>query len=151
MRRADLLSGIGLFLFSTFYFERSFAISTGLASDRLGPTFFPRLLALLLALLSVVLIVRAAWDRSSPTPLHPVRTGRLFAVFALTIAWALLLPRLGFLIITPLLLGSVIWILGHRRWRTLIGVSLGMTLILYAVFVRALHVLLPMGHLGGPP
>jgi putative tricarboxylic transport membrane protein len=149
MRRADLLGGIGLLLFAAFYFERSFAISTGLASDRLGPTFFPRILASVLALLAAVLIVRALSDRSDRAPLSAVRAARLFGVLALTAIWALLLPRAGFLLVTPLLLGSVMWTMGLRRWRGLIGVSLGMTLVLYLVFVRALKVLLPMGPLGG--
>jgi putative tricarboxylic transport membrane protein len=149
MRRADLVGGIGLVLFAGFYFERSFVISTGLASDRLGPTFFPRVLASVLALLAAVLIVRALRNRTDPTPLAPVRTARLFGVLGLTVVWALLLPRAGFLLVTPLLLGSIMWTMGLRRWRGLIGVSLGMTLVLYLVFVRALKVLLPMGPLGG--
>ena len=150
MRRADLLSGIGLLLFSALYFERSFAISTGLASDRLGPQFFPRLLAVLLALLSVALVVRAASGRSDTTPLPTVRFGRLIAVLALCAGWTLLLPRVGFLIVTPPLVGAVIWILGLRRWRTIIAVSLGVTLALYLVFVQLLTVLLPLGPLGYP-
>jgi putative tricarboxylic transport membrane protein len=150
MRRADLLSGIGLLLFSALYLERSFAISTGLASDRLGPQFFPRLLALLLALLSVALVVRAASDRSDTTPLPAVRVGRLVAVLSLCAGWTLLLPRIGLLILTPLLVGAVIWILGLRRWRSIIAVSLGMTLVLYLVFVQVLKVLLPLGPFGYP-
>ena len=149
MRRADLVAGTGLLVFSVFYFERSFAISTGLASDRLGPAFFPRVLAVLLTLLALVLIVRAASDRSDPSPQSPVRTGRLVAVLALTVGWAILLPELGFLVVTPFLMAAVIWVLGLHRWRPIVGVALGATLVLYLVFVRILNVLLPMGLLGG--
>ena len=149
MRRADLVGGIGLLIFAAFYFERSFAISTGLASDRLGPSFFPRVLATVLALLAAVLMGRALSDRSDPAPLSKVRVTRLFAILTLTVVWALLLPRVGFLIATPLLLGTVMWTMGLRRWRGLIGVSLGMTLVLYLVFVRFLKVLLPLGPFGG--
>jgi len=148
MRRADLLGGMGLLLFSALYLERSFAISTGLASDRLGPQFFPRLLAALLALLSVAPVVRAACDRSDKAPLPGVRLGRLVAVLALCAGWTLLLPRLGLLIVTPPLVAAVIWILDLRRWRPMIAVALGMTLVLYLVFVQMLKVLLPLGPLG---
>ena len=148
MRRADLLGGMGLLLFAAFYFERSFAISTGLASDRLGPTLFPRVLAVVLALLAAVLIGRSLAGRSDPTPLPKIRATRLFVILALTVVWALLLPPVGFLFVTPLLLGTVMWTMGLRHWRGLIGLSLGMTLVLYLVFVRALNVLLPMGPLG---
>jgi hypothetical protein len=149
MQRADLWGGIGLLLFAAFYFERSFAISTGLASDRLGPTFFPRVLAIVLALLAAILIGRALSGRSDPAPLSKVRTTRLFAILLVTVAWGLLLPRAGFLLITPFLLGMVMWTMELRGWRGLIGVSVGMTLLLYLVFVRGLKVLLPMGPLGG--
>jgi putative tricarboxylic transport membrane protein len=140
---------MGLLLLAILYFERSFAISTGLASDRLGPTFYPRVLAVVLAVLAIVLIFRSFFDRSVPSPLSKVRVGRLLTVFGLMLAWAGLLPLLGFPVITPLLLAGVMWILGHRRWPSLIGVSLGLTLVMYLVFVRALKVLLPMGPLGG--
>jgi putative tricarboxylic transport membrane protein len=149
MRRADFVGGIGLLLLAILYFERSFAISTGLASDRLGPTFYPRVLAVVLAVLATVLIARSLTDRSDPSPLSRVRAGRLFAVFGVMLLWVGLLPYLGFPLVTPLLLVAVMWILGHRRWRSLIAVSLGLTLALYLVFVRTLNVLLPMGPLGG--
>jgi putative tricarboxylic transport membrane protein len=149
MRRADLVGGIGLLLLAIVYFERSFAISTGLASDRLGPTFYPRVLSVVLAVLAVVLIARSLTGRSDPSPLSRVRVGRLFPVFGLMLSWVGLLPYLGFPMVTPLLLAGVMWILGHRRWRSLVAVSLGVTLALYLVFVRALNVLVPMGPLGG--
>ena len=149
MRRADLVGGIGLLVLAILYFERSFAISIGLASDRLGPTFYPRVLAVVLAVLATVLMVRSLTGRSDSASLSPVRAGRLFAVFGLMLLWVGLLPTLGFPLVTPLLLVGVMWIMGHRRWRSLITVSLGLTLALYLLFVRALNVLLPMGPLGG--
>ena len=149
MRRADLWGGIGLLLFAAFYFERSFAISTGLASDRLGPTFFPRCLAVGLSLLAVVLLVRALSGRSDSAPLSKIRVARLAAILALTVGWALLLPKMGFLLVTPLLMASVMCTMGIRSWWRLLGVSLTMTFVLYLVFVKALNVLLPMGPLGG--
>jgi putative tricarboxylic transport membrane protein len=74
---------------------------------------------------------------------------RLAAILALAVGWALLLPKTGFLIVTPLLMVSVMGTMGIRSWWRLVGVSLAMTLVLYLVFVKALNVLLPMGPLGG--
>jgi hypothetical protein len=49
VRRADLFIGLGLLAFAGAYYWASFDIAMGFASDRLGPTFFPRLLAAALA------------------------------------------------------------------------------------------------------
>ena len=145
MKRADLSIGIGLLLFALLYLQQSFLITRGFASDRLGPAFFPRLLAGALVVLAVVLIVRALSGRSDPTPPPAIRFGILFGVLALLVAYGLLMPQLGFLLTTPVLLGAFIWLLGLRQWGSLVGTAVGLTVILYLVFVRALHVLLPLG------
>lgn len=132
MRRADLLIGLALLALAGVYYEQSLGIVRGFASDRLGPAFFPRLLALVLAVLAVTLVVRA---------------GLFLTMLALLVAYALLLPRVGFVVATPVLLGAVIWLLGLRAWPALTGTALGITLALYFAFGRALHVLLPMGPL----
>ena len=145
MRRADLLIGFGLLVVAAVYFQQSFAITRGFASDRLGPSFFPRLLAGVLVVLAVTLVVRALSGRSDPTPPPAIRFGILFGVLALLVAYGLLMPQLGFLLTTPVLLGAFIWLLGLRQWGSLVGTAVGLTVILYLVFVRALHVLLPLG------
>lgn len=143
MRRADLIVGLGLLVFAGLYFSQSFSIVRGFASDRLGPAFFPRLLALALAVMAVALLVRAASGRSDPEPPPRMKMGVFIAVLVLATAYVFLLPRVGFLFATPVLLGAVIWLLGLREWPGLIATAAGVTLALYVVFVRMLHVLLP--------
>lgn len=147
MRRADLLIGLALLVFAGVYFEQSFAITRGFASDRLGPAFFPRLLALTLAALAATLVVRAVTGRSDPSRPPAVRSRVFAGVLVLLTAYALLLPWAGFLLTTPVMLGTVIWLLGLRSWPSLVGTAVGVTATLYVVFGRALHVLLPMGPL----
>ena len=147
MRRADLLIGLGLLVFTGLYAQQSFMIRRGFASDRLGPAFFPRLLALALAVLAVTLIVRALAGRSDPSRPPAIRLGAFAGVLVLLVAYALLMPRVGFVLATPVLLGPVIWLLGLRSWASLLGTALGVTAVLYIVFARGLHVLLPMGPL----
>jgi putative tricarboxylic transport membrane protein len=143
MRRADLLIGLGLLVFAAVYFQQSFEITRGFASDRLGPAFFPRLLAGVLAGLAVVLIMRALSGRSNPTPPPAMRLGVFLGTLGLMIVYSLALPRAGFLVATPLLLAGVIWLLGLRRWSTVAGTAVGVTATLYIVFARMLKVLLP--------
>jgi putative tricarboxylic transport membrane protein len=145
MRRADLITGLALLAFTALYAQQSFLIRRGFASDRLGPAAFPRLLALVLGILAALLVVRALAGRSDPARPPAIRGGPFAAVLVLLVAYALLLPRVGFLLATPVLLGGVIYALGLRAWLTLVGTALGITAVLYVVFGRGLHVLLPMG------
>ncbi|MDR7529043.1 MAG: tripartite tricarboxylate transporter TctB family protein [Armatimonadota bacterium] len=154
MRRADLLTGLGLFIVAIIYFHQSLGIVRGFASDRLGPAFFPRLLAGSLAALAVVLMVRAGRGRSDPSPLPPTRGRLLGAVLGLLVAYALVLPRVGFLLATPVLLAALLGLLGRASspgqrlgWAGAGVAAVAMTLALYVVFGRALHVLLPQGPL----
>ena len=149
MRRADGVIGLGLLAFAALYFQQSFSINTGFASDLLGPTFFPRLLAAALALLALMLVARAAWNRSDRAPPPAARVGVFIGVVGLTAAYALFLPVVGFLLATPVLVGAVIALMGLREWRPLLGTAIAVTVVLYLVFVRFLHVLLPPGLLGG--
>lgn len=143
MRRADLLIGLGLMVVAAVYFQQSFAITRGFASDRLGPAFFPRLLAVVLAILALVLVMRALSGRSDPTPPPAMRLGVFLGTLVLMVVYSLVLPRVGFLLATPLLLGAVIWLLGLRRWSTMAATAIGVTGVLYIVFARMLKVLLP--------
>ena len=148
MRRADLLIGIALLAFAALYYQQTYEIVRGLASDKLGPTFFPRLLAGALGAAALALIWRALSNRSDPEPLRPVRVGLFAGTLALTLVYVLLLPSLGYPIATALFLAAMIATLGYTRLVGLVGTSVGVTAVLYLVFVRALHVLVPMGPLG---
>lgn len=147
MRRADLLTGIGLLALAALYFQQSFAITVGFAADRLGPTFFPRLLALSLGGCALALIARALRGRSDPTPLPAVRLPLLLGTLGLTAAYTLLLAPLGYLLATPLYVAALVLLLGYRRRAGVAGTALGVTVVLYLVFARALKVLVPMGPL----
>jgi hypothetical protein len=147
VRRADLLVGIGLLALAAFYFQQSFAITVGFAADRLGPTFFPRLLALALGGCALVLIARALRGRSDPAPLPVVRLPLLLGTLGLTAAYALLLAPLGYLLATPLYVAALVLLLGYQSRAGLARAGRGVTIVLYLVFARALKVLVPMGPL----
>lgn len=78
---------------------------------------------------------------------YPSRPGRSFAVIAAALAWVLLLRPVGFLLVTPILLGSVLWLMNERRWRRIVGFALGSTLIVWVLFALLLKITLPLGPL----
>ncbi len=149
MRRADLGAGVLLLALAGFYLQQSLAIHRGFASDRLGPAFFPQLLGSALAILAVVLVLRALLGRSDPTPPPPTRGRLLWTVVGLLAVYAVLMPEVGFLLATPPLLGAVSVVLGLRRPLSVVASAVGITVTLYLVFGRLLGVLFPRGPLGG--
>jgi putative tricarboxylic transport membrane protein len=148
VRRADLVAALLLLAVAAVYYQQSFLIVRGLAGDRLGPAFFPRLLAGGLALLSLALLARALGGRSDPAPPPAARTGLLAATLVLLVVYALVVPRVGFLVATPVFLAMVLVALGVREALSVAAVAAGLTAALYVVFGRLLGVLLPAGFLG---
>jgi hypothetical protein len=129
----------------------------------IGPAFYPRVVLLILAALSVALIVmdvqaqrrrRAAAGGVVPAPSgerpnYPL-VFATFVVFGLYIA---ALPELGFRISTFLFVAglqvTLDWPTSVRRWAIVLAIALGVTLICYVTFEDYLAVLLPRGRWSG--
>lgn len=147
---ADRIIGACLLVLAGVYYRYTYDIEVGLASDLLGPTFFPRALAVLLAIASAALIARTFLPRARAAA--PGEEGdaplRLLWTLLLSAAYLLLLPRIGFVLLTPVFLGAFAVMLGYRRWRAVVGTALGTTIVLYVLFATLLRVRLPRGLLG---
>ena len=53
--------------------------------------------------------------------------------------------KMGFLLVTPFFLFAFTWLMGVRRWQTLVGFSLGFYALLVFVFYKLIFTPLPMG------
>jgi hypothetical protein len=129
----------------------------------IGPAFYPRVVLLLLAALSVAMILmdvqaqrrrRAAGGGavSAPSgerPNYPL-VFATFLVFGLYIA---ALPELGFRISTFLFVAglqvTLDWPTSVRRWAIVLAIALGVSLVCYITFEDYLAVLLPRGRWSG--
>ena len=128
----------------------------------IGPAFYPRVVLLILAALSVAMIVmdvqarrrRAAAGGAVPAPSgerpnYPL-VFATFVVFGLYIA---ALRELGFRISTFLFVAglqvTLDWPTSVRRWALVLAVALGVTLVCYVTFEDYLAVLLPRGRWSG--
>lgn len=65
------------------------------------------------------------------------------AVLVVSIGYALLLPRAGFLISTPIFLAILAFCLGARSLWEIALTGVGVTMALYLIFTRLLQVVLP--------
>jgi putative tricarboxylic transport membrane protein len=121
----------------------------------IGPAYYPRLLFIVMGVLSVALVVTDVVDqrRGGARPAAPPGHYRLvvltFVIFAL---YVVMLPALGFRLATLLFVGGLQMTLDPPRgrgWWLVLAVALGTTVLTYYVFERYLSVLLPRGRLTG--
>jgi hypothetical protein len=123
-----------------------------------GPGFYPRIVLVFMAVLSVIMIVQDVMDRRAAAragaPQLAQRAGRdgyrlvslVFAVFGL---YAAALPALGYRIATVLFVAAMQAVLERPRaargWLVLIAIAVATSAATYLVFDTYLTVLLPRG------
>jgi len=113
--------------------------------------FFPRVLGLLLVLLTVVELVRAL--RQTATTRGPGKIDgegwfRIGATLAIMLGFALVLEWLGFLLATFALMVLLLRAIEAPRWPKVLVVALVTSVLSYGLFAWLLGVPLPAGILG---
>ena len=118
--------------------------------------FFPLLLGVLLALLSVAqgASVYRARQRLAPAaaaaPAWRLSEGprRSLAFMGAVVVAVALLPLLGYALVCLILMPVLLYVLGVVRWPVIGAVSVATALACYFLFVRTLGIPLPSGVLG---
>jgi len=117
-----------------------------------GPTVFPFILGTAMAAAALWLIILPG--RPAKAKKEPSETGgrpglrenwRFYLMWALLIAYLLLLPRLGFIICSAVLLAVFFFLLGEKRWYLGISIAVVFSLGIYFLFDKVLQINLPMG------
>lgn len=152
----ELIGAVAWLAFGGFLFWQSFLLKgthVGAAEGIYGPVFYPRLLGALIMLLACILLSKC-WLAQHKTVEKPGGEGheapdlRLSAVALVgLLLYTFLLERVGFLILTPLMLFALMWLMGERRWWLMAVSSTGLCFGLYIVFRFGVRVLLPEGWL----
>lgn len=118
-----------------------------------SPSFFPRVVLTILAVLSVILLVKSIVTTSADKiPWAGCDIRRVFIAFTLFLFYPLLLRIIGNLFITPgmgfvissgvLLIGTMIG-LGFKKYHWILLTSLLVVGAIYGFFVQFLNILLP--------
>ncbi|WP_434291185.1 tripartite tricarboxylate transporter TctB family protein [Celeribacter sp. SCSIO 80788] len=104
---------------------------------------FPLIVSVIIALCGASIALRALrGDKHSTLPLHEF--GVIAKAVGAIVLWGLALAfGLGFVIATSLLVLAMLWLAGMRRLGHGIILSVGITLVLFALFVVVLNVHLP--------
>ncbi len=153
-RNNDIIAGVAFFAFAGLLYIAAGFMPTrtgGIAALNTG--FYPRVLAILLAVLSILMVVEAVRKQSNDEKVESWwKTGSSFVLFLITLALLVLYPfvmkYLGFATASFFFITTLTWLLsekGHRKpW--LIGVvSLGLTVLIYVVFKMVLSIPFPIG------
>ena len=72
-------------------------------------------------------------------------TKKALAIFAVPLVYVYAIHQVGFLLITPIFLLGYLYLLGVRRWVTLIAVTVGFYGAVVLIFVKLIYTPLPQG------
>lgn len=136
------ISGLGLSGYVFFASKAFQRLGSGLSED---PAYYPRILAGILAAMSIGLLVGALRKRNK----IEIKFNRSLLInlgkfLGLLIVYILLIVPLGFIIATALFTFSMIWLLGGTRKQALVY-ALPISLLTYLLFSYLLKVPLPKG------
>jgi len=133
-------------------------IRPGFGHGDIGPRAFPMVLGIILGGLSVLLLIRTVLVRRDEAGVAgtgdvdamdeeaTARWGSMILVAVEISAYAFLLRTLGFLLATPILILFVLVIhLRLRSWKTILGMTLGLTLGCWLFFEKLLGIYLANG------
>lgn len=153
-QKKNIASGSFFFLFAVALYWGSYSIVVTTA-DAMGPQFFPRTVAVLMGILSVVQIIVNIKKEDQGQPEEGAFNLRGVATIGILFLYAILVEKVGFVVMTGLyLFGQILLLLperGLRSRKTLIItciVSAATPALIYQLFYRAFSIFLPTGILG---
>ena len=116
---------------------------------KIGPSYFPSIMAWLLVIFSVALLINALRGRSKGT-LIPLRLSdkgvqRGLITLGATIIYCATLDTIGLIPVSIIFLTFMAWVLGIRAWRVLLFTPSLITITVWLIFEKVLHLALPAG------
>lgn len=159
-RRADVAVAFCVVLLGVFVLVAAQDVRPASIADPIGSRGAPHLVGVVLVLGGLALILRRAlrWRREGAVvpaegieddPGVPPGTAvRALSIWTAAAIYVVVLPEVGYLLATPILLALVLWLFSIRSWM-LVAVPLGFTVPVFLVFTLFLNVRLPPGILDG--
>lgn len=148
MKKADLVGGlIGILIGLYAIWE-----GTNMPEDqvmKIGPSFFPNILAGMLILFSGILIINALKGESkgevAPLRLKDKGVQRGLFTLAGAILFCVVLDPLGFIFTSIIFLVAMMWMMGNRKPLQLATAPVLVTFAIWLVFEKLLNLSMPAG------
>lgn len=140
MKKNALLEGIILLILSIIFTGESLKLR-GEEALALSPALFPLIISISILILSIILIFKSFRERELLKKRDNIKP--LLLIIGVSFLYLFLLPRLHFIVSSTLYLLSFLFILGERRWKLILPISLITPLLIYFIFGNLLDVLLP--------
>ncbi|MEW6672288.1 MAG: tripartite tricarboxylate transporter TctB family protein [Thermodesulfobacteriota bacterium] len=161
MKKSDGIIGVILLGVAFFYYYSTRDLPPPSVTEKLGASFFPILLTITLAVLSILLLISSLRARNSSDGKAAIAGGDrleedafaageisypfLFGTMGLSVLYVALLNAIGYIVSTPLFILAMVRLLGLKQWSKGIAISIVLTAVLYLLFGKALGVPLPAG------
>jgi Tripartite tricarboxylate transporter TctB family. len=149
-KNASLWAGAFFLVFSLIYFAVSFNYSyTSKLGGGIGPGFLPFWASLIMIVFSIIYIGYAfKKEKVDITSILPDKEGlkNIVLLFAYMIVFAAIVEFVGFTIANTVML--FLMFRGYFKWYKNLGISLGVSVLLYFMFVVFLEVPLPVNEFG---
>jgi len=154
VRNRDLLFGIATLVVAAVYYGLAVAIPQSDLADPVGPQGLPRVYALLLAALSLILIARSlrgsAPNADAPNPESRIPNPgsgipRVIGMLLIGVAYIIVLPWFGYLLSVAALITATIYFQGGSINGRSILVALSGAAIFWLLFIWLLRIQYPAG------
>jgi len=154
VRNRDLLFGIATLVVAAVYYGLAVAIPQSDLADPVGPQGLPRVYALLLAALSLILIARSlrgsAPNADAPNPESRIPNPgsgipRVIGMLLIGVAYIIVLPWFGYLLSVAALITATIYFQGGSINGRSILVAVSGAAIFWLLFIWLLRIQYPAG------
>ncbi|MGB9700996.1 MAG: tripartite tricarboxylate transporter TctB family protein [Thermodesulfobacteriota bacterium] len=145
---ADRISALVIISFSLYFYYLAGQLPVIKGFQKMGDSFWPRLILVIVMVLSAILFLRSFLKREQVTPkvISPTSAkGSLAAVMIVSVFYIISISYLGFLFSTFLFLMIFSYIMGDRKLSGIFIFSLAMTAIIYLIFGLLIYSALPRG------
>lgn len=146
MARRDLIAALVLLAFTAGFALLALRLPDRGLPNTPGPAFFPILIALALAVLSVALLVRGARAAATePSTLPSAVSARGWIALGVFVVYLIAMPTLGFLIASVPFFAALTWAYGERRPVVVVLTAIAVPAALLIVFRSGFQIFLPRG------
>ncbi len=149
MFKGEIITSAIIFVGSLFLYLETLKFEGHEVYAKLGPSYWPKFLLILLMGLSVMVAIDAFRQRRKEggvkEEIQPLRKGKFLMAMGFIVAYFILINIFGFILLTPFFLVAFMYLLGVRKKVWMVIISIGITFIIIYVFTKAMYVPLPRG------